>query len=240
MGPLLEVALNGSRTPAEHPAIPRSAEQLAASSQPAVEEGAQVLHLHAYDSMGRETLAPEACAAALRAVRAACPGVPISLTTSAAIESDPKERLKLVAAWTELPDLVTANQGEEGIIELCDHLIGRGVGIEAGLLSLKDAETFVGAGVADRCLRVLVEPLDAEPSKAVDHAAAMEDVLARAGISLEQVHHGDGRASWAVSARALARGHGIRTGLEDTTVMADGRPAIDNADLVRAAAALMT
>src|SRR5918994_1822479 len=235
MTPLLEVALNGSRSSDEHPAIPRTPEQLAASSRTAVEAGAQILHLHAYDPHGRETLAPEACAAALRAVRAACPGVPISLTTSAVIEPDPNRRLELVAGWTELPELVTANQGEEGILEVCDHLIGRGVGIEAGLLSLNDAGTFVDAGVAERCARVLIEPLDADPGKAVDHAAAIEDVLARAGISLEQVHHGDGIASWAVSARALARGHGIRTGLEDTTVMADGRPAIDNADLVRAA-----
>jgi hypothetical protein len=38
---------------------------------------------------------------------------------------------------------VTANQGEEGIVELCDLLLARGVGIEAGLLSVADADTFV-------------------------------------------------------------------------------------------------
>ena len=54
-----------------------------------------------------------------------------------------------------------------------------------------------------------------------------------------QVHHGDGIASWAVSSRALARGHGMRTGLEDTTVLPDGRPPTDNAALVRAAVALL-
>lgn len=89
-------------------------------------------------------------------------------------------------------------------------------------------------------MRVLVEPLDAEPEEAVAHAAAMEELIVGAGISLEQVHHGDGGASWAVSARALTRGHGIRTGLEDTTVLPDGRLAPDNATLVRAAAAMMT
>ena len=67
----------------------------------------------------------------------------------------------------------------------------------------------------------------------------MEDLLVDAGIALEQVHHGDGIANWAVNARALARGHGIRTGLEDTTVLPDGQPAPDNAALVRAAAAMM-
>jgi uncharacterized protein (DUF849 family) len=67
----------------------------------------------------------------------------------------------------------------------------------------------------------------------------MEETLASAGISLEQVHHGDGIASWAVNERALAHGHGIRTGLEDTTVLPDGRRARDNAELVRVARAMM-
>jgi uncharacterized protein (DUF849 family) len=226
---LLQAALNGSRSRSEHPAIPRTPDELARDSRAAVDAGADVLHIHAFDPAGVETLAAEPCAAALRAIRASCPGVPISLTTSAGVEPDPDRRLELIAAWTELPDIVTANQGEGGILELCDHLLGRGVGIEAGLLSLADAEAFVAAGIADRCVRVLIEPLDADPQTAIAHAAAMEEALASASITLEQVHHGDGLASWAVSRRVLERGHGIRTGLEDTTVMPDGRPAADNA-----------
>jgi uncharacterized protein (DUF849 family) len=237
--PLLEVALNGSRLPDEHPRIPRTPDELAAEARASVDAGAQVLHLHPYDAAGRETLVAEPCAAALRAVRAACPGVAVSLSTSAAIEPDPRRRRELVAGWTVLPELVTANQGEAGIVELCDHLIARGVGIEAGLLSLADAGAFVRSGLADRCVRALIEPLDADPEEAVADARAMEQALGIAGISLEQVHHGDGVASWAVSRRALERGHGIRTGLEDTTVLADGRLAPDNATLVRDAAAMV-
>jgi uncharacterized protein (DUF849 family) len=237
---LLQVALNGARTPAEHPAIPRTPTELASEARAAVAAGAQVVHLHAYDAEGVETLAAEPCAGALRAVRASCPGIPISLTTSADIEPDPRRRRRLVAGWTELPDLVTANQGEAGIVELCADLVARGVGIEAGLLSVDDAEAFIRSGLADRCVRVLVEPLEADPAEAVAHAAAIEQALAAAGIVLEQVHHGDGAASWAVNARAVPRGHGIRTGLEDTTVLPDGRLAANNAALVRAAVAMMT
>jgi uncharacterized protein (DUF849 family) len=237
--PLLEVALNGSRPVTEHSGIPRTPEELARESRAAVDAGAKVLHLHAYDRDGRESLAAAPCAAALEAVRARCPGVPISLTTSEGIEPDPDRRHELVGAWTRLPELVTANQGEAGIVELCEHLIERGVGIEAGLLSVSDAEAFVRRGLAGSCVRALIEPLNADPEDAVAHAAAIERVLADAAISLEQVHHGDGVASWAVNRRALARGHGIRTGLEDTTAMPDGRPAADNAELVRAAAALI-
>ena len=237
--PLLEAALNGARSGTHRTAVPRTPDELAEAARTCVAEGARVLHLHPYDPAGLETLAPDPCEAALRAVREACPGVPVSLSTSAAIEPDPGLRRALIASWTVLPELVTANQGEPGIRELCDELIGRGVGIEAGLLSLADARAFVRSGLADRCTRALIEPLDADPAEAVEHAAAMEGTLVAAGIRLEQVHHGDGVASWAVNARALHRGHGIRTGLEDTMVLPDGRPATDNAALVRAAAAMM-
>src|SRR5829696_6865751 len=209
---LLQAALNGNR---EHPAVPRTPEELAAEARAAVDAGARSLHLHPYDDHGRETLAVEPCVAALRAVRAACPGIPISLSTSAAIEPDPKRRRELIAAWTELPDLVTANQGEKGILELCELLVARGIGIEAGLLSLDDARAFVASGIARCCVRAMVEPLDPDPHDAVAHAEAIERALAEGGVRLEQVHHGYGIACWAVNRRAVARGHGIRTGLED-------------------------
>jgi uncharacterized protein (DUF849 family) len=212
---------------------------MAAQARAAVDAGARSLHLHTYGEDGRQTLDSRPCAATLRAVRAACPGVPISLSTSADVEPDPRRRMVLVQAWTELPDLVTANQGEEGIVELCELLLARGIGIEAGLLSLDDAHRFVASGIASRCVRAMVEPLDADPGTAVAHAAAIEQTLADAGVALEQVHHGDGIASWAVNLRAIPLRHGIRTGLEDTSVLPDGRVAEGNGALVAAAASML-
>jgi uncharacterized protein (DUF849 family) len=234
--PLLQAALNGDRV---HPAAPRTPSAIAAQAAAAVAAGARSVHVHVYDENGNQTLSVGPCSETLRQVRAACPGIPISLSTSAGIEPDPERRIALVAAWTDLPELVTANQGEDGILDLCDLLLARGIGIEAGLLSLGDARAFVAAGIAPRCIRAMVEPLDADPGDAAAHAAAMEDVLTRGGLRLEQVHHGDGIASWAVNRRAVPRGHGIRTGLEDTPVLPDGRQAHDNADLVAAAAAIL-
>ncbi|MFN7964975.1 MAG: 3-keto-5-aminohexanoate cleavage protein [Acidobacteriota bacterium] len=233
---LLQAALNGNR---DHPALPRTPEELAKEARAAVNAGARSLHLHPYDQHGRETLAAEPCAAALRAVRAACPGVTISFTTSAAVEPDPRKRKLLIVSWTELPDLVTANMGEQGILELCELLLTRGIGIEAGLSSLSDARAFGKSGIAPRCVRAMVEPLDPEPNDAVAHAEAIERELAAWGVQLEQVHHGDGVASWAVNRRAVGRGHGIRTGLEDTPVLPDGRQASGNGELVAAAALLL-
>lgn len=232
----LQAALNGDSV---HPAAPRTPAAIAEAARAAVEAGAQSVHVHAFDDAGRETLDDTACASVLHAIRARCPGTPISLTTSAAIVADPDERYRIVEKWREMPDLVTANQGEPGIPELCELLLSRGVGIEAGLLSSNDARAFVRSGLAGRCRRVLIEPLDADADVAVHHAAEMEEIVLSAGITLEQVHHGYGPACWAVNRRALERGHGIRTGLEDITLLPDGTPARNNADLVAAAARLI-
>ena len=232
----LQAALNGDR---KHQAVPRTADQIALDARATVAAGAQSVHIHAFDEYGVETLAGNACAHTLRATRRACPGIPISLTTSAAIVADPALRLRTVSSWTEWPDLATANQGEEGIIELCELLIARGVQIEAGLLSVDDARKFASTPLHLRCRRVLIEPLDADLDQAIRHAAEMEDILLDAGITLEQVHHGYGVASWAVNQRAIARGHGIRTGLEDTAVLPDGLEAQNNAQLVQTAASMI-
>jgi uncharacterized protein (DUF849 family) len=233
--PLL-AALNGER---EHPAAPRTPSELAADTRAAVEAGAISVHVHPYDENGLQSLAAEPCAAAIRAIRTTCPGVPISLSTSAAIEPDPRRRLALVERWTELPDLVTANQGEEGILELCELLLRRDIGVEAGLLAVEDARRFVAAGIAPRCLRVLLEPLDPDPTDAVAHAAAMGQVLAEGAVSIEQIYHGDGIASWSVNRFGIERGYGIRTGLEDTPVLPNGRVAPGNRELVAAGAMMI-
>jgi uncharacterized protein (DUF849 family) len=229
----LQVALNGDSL---HPASPRTPDKIAADARAAVAAGAHSLHLHPFDEQGRETLDAGICSKTIKAVRASCPGIPISLSTSAAIEANPKKRFDLIASWTEMPDLVTANQGEIGIGAICELLLARGVGIEAGLLAAQDAQIFVASGLATKCRRVMVEPLDAKPDDAIRHAEMIENIVTGAGVTLEQVHHGYGIACWDVNRRAVSRGHGIRTGLEDVTVLPNGQQAKGNADLVTAAA----
>jgi uncharacterized protein (DUF849 family) len=84
-----------------------------------------------FDENGEQTFSADPTARTLLAIRTACSGIPVSLSTSADIESDPSRRHWLVGQWRELPELVTANQGEAGIVELCELLVQRGVGIEA-------------------------------------------------------------------------------------------------------------
>ena len=232
----VQAALNGDRV---HPAAPRTAQQIAAEARAAVDAGAVSLHIHPYGDDGQETLDSGACARTLQAVRKLCPGTPISLSNSEGIEPDPARRLRAILDWTDLPELVTVNQGEAGIVELCELLLSRGVALEAGLLCLDDARRFIAVGLAARSHRVLIEPLDADIDDAVAHAEAMESVILQARISLQQVHHGDGIASWAVNRRAVALGYGIRTGLEDTPVLENGRLASGNGELVAEAVSIV-
>lgn len=232
----LQAALNGDR---QHDAVPQTPDAIAAEAEAAVRAGAQSVHVHAYDEAGRETLNAPECDAVVEAVRARCPGTPVSLTTSASIVSDPSQRLATVKEWAVLPDLVTANQGEAGIVELAEWLLSRGVEIEAGLLCPDDARRFVASSLPGRCCRVLIEPLDPDPDIALQDAAEMEAILADAGVTLPQVHHGFDGSCWAVNRRALERGHGIRTGMEDVVILPDGQPARDNAQLVMAARSLI-
>lgn len=232
----LQVALNGDR---EHSAVPKTPDAIGDDAAETVRAGAHSVHVHAYDDSGKQTLNAAECGAVVRAIRARCPDIPISLTTSATIICDPVRRLAVVQSWTEFPDLVTANQGEEGIVELSEWLMSRGVGIEAGLLSPADARRFVASRLRNQCQRVLIEPLDADPVVALRRAAEMEAIVSAAGITPAQVHHGYDGSCWAVVLRALERGHGIRTGMEDVTLLPDGRAAKSNAELVEAAATLI-
>jgi uncharacterized protein (DUF849 family) len=226
---LLQCCLNGARAPDAHPALPLTPEQLAADARAVVAAGARSLHMHPRDGSGAETLAAEPVAAALRAVRAAAPGVEISLSTGEWIASD---REALIAAWTELPELVSLNLSEDGWEALALLLGERGIGIEAGLSSTADAEALVASPL--RPVRVLVE-IDDEAltfEEAVERAAAIDAIL---DDRAPRLHHGMGPATWAVIDAAVARGHDIRVGLEDVLVLPDGAPASGNEALVVAA-----
>ncbi|WP_344203471.1 3-keto-5-aminohexanoate cleavage protein, partial [Aeromicrobium alkaliterrae] len=90
-----QVALNGGTV---HPAMPLTPDQIAEDAAACVAAGANLLHLHAYDDDGVETLAEPAVTRVIQAVRRRCPGVPISMTTFAQIEPDPARRLETIAA----------------------------------------------------------------------------------------------------------------------------------------------
>jgi uncharacterized protein (DUF849 family) len=235
---LVKACLNGNRRREEHPSVPIGPTELAREAMRAVAAGAGALHIHPRGPDGAETLDPDACAAAIAAVREACPGVPLGLSTGAWIAGG-EERERLVAAWRVLPEFVSVNLVEEGAIELGRMVLDRGIGVEAGLTALADVEVLRHSGIAARMCRLLVEVEPEDADEAVALATAMDAALVEIAPAVRQLHHGSGRATWRVVEAAAARGRDVRIGLEDTLWLPDGAVARDNAELVAAAVALV-
>lgn len=205
----------------------------------AVAAGARSLHVHPRRADGSETVDAAICDAVVSAIRNSCPGIPVGLTTGAWIEPDLERRLGAIAGWSVLPDFASVNFSEEGAADVCRELLDLGVGIEAGLADVQDVGVFLRSGLADRCLRVLIEVPQEEPAHAVEAAWEMDAMLERAGVDL-CLHHGVNLATWAVLRAAVRAGRDIRIGLEDTLCLPDGTPAADNAELVAAAVTIAT
>jgi uncharacterized protein (DUF849 family) len=232
---VLQACLNGQRPRDDHPAVPLTAGELAADARRAVAAGAAELHVHPRAPGGRDTVEPDAAGATVLAIRAACPGVPLGLTTGLwTTDGDAERRHASVEAWQELPDYASVNLAEPGSAQLCELLARRGVGVEAGVWNLADAKLLLERGLAPH--RVLVETSDGGAEDPVAAAAEIDELLVRGGLRAPQLHHGAGADAWEVLDAALARGHDVRIGLEDTTLMPDGSAAPDNAALVAEAA----
>jgi uncharacterized protein (DUF849 family) len=229
---LVKACQNGGTTRAQHLGVPQTPGEIARDGAACVAAGAGALHFHVRDRNGKETLADDATALALRVVRSVV-SVPVGLTTAAWIVGEDAElRHRLVDGWTQLPDFVSVNVDEEGAVEIALATLEKGVGIEAGLSAVEDVGVLAESPLRDRLLRVLVEPDDEDPDEAVARAAAIDSALDDAGVAAPRLHHGFGVATWSVIDAALAMGRDVRIGLEDTQVMPHGSTPRDNAALV--------
>ena len=228
----VKACLNGGRTRAEHPGVPLSPAELAADAVAVRAAGAFAVHVHPRDRDGSQTMAPKVCDAAVAAIRAAVPRLPIGLSTAATIDPDPFARAAAIAAWRQRPDFVSVNLSELGWTGIARAALHAGIGVEAGLAGAADTEELRRSPFAHQILRALVE-VDGGAEDA--HAIAQ---LIPSGVP--QLWHGSGAQTWEVISAAGAAGVDVRVGLEDTLVLPDGTTAADNAELVGAAVRLIS
>ncbi|GAB3799525.1 3-keto-5-aminohexanoate cleavage protein [Micromonospora zhanjiangensis] len=136
--PTLKACLNGDRDAAAHPGVPVTPQRLAEDAAAVRAAGADAVHLHPRDRAGAESLAWPDVAAAVAAVRAGCPGLPVGVSTRQEIVPDLPDRLRLLARWSGPPigpDFASVNWHEPGATEVAALLAERGIGVEAGLFT---------------------------------------------------------------------------------------------------------
>jgi uncharacterized protein (DUF849 family) len=233
---LLQATLNGGLTKATHPAMPESVEELARDAAACARAGAGAIHLHPRDAEGRERLDAEVVDRVVVRVREAC-GIPVGVTIGAWIQPDVDRRLALVRAWSA-PDYATVNLSEPGAIRVMEALLQAGVGIEAGVWTVEDAERLAASGLGGRALRVCVEPVELPAAGVVAFVEDIHRALDGLGLVAPRLQHGDGEATWVLLSDAVRRGIATRIGLEDTQYEPDGARTAGNEALVRAARAL--
>jgi uncharacterized protein (DUF849 family) len=141
-------------------------------------------------------------------------------------------------AWRVLPDYVSVNLSEEDAPEIITLMRAKGIGVEAGLATVADAQRFVTLPTVTDCLRVMVEiDLEKDVTKAIALADDIMRVLADHRIALPLLLHGFDASVWPLYRKSRALNIDARLGFEDSLHLPDGRVAADNRDIIRAARA---
>ncbi|MEM8796055.1 MAG: 3-keto-5-aminohexanoate cleavage protein [Pseudomonadota bacterium] len=233
---IVQACLNGARPNDFHPALPVSVHEIAADGARCVAQGAAELHVHPRDETGRESLA--AVDGVIRALRRSCPGTLVGVSTGAWIEGSIHKTRERIAAWRALPDYASVNLAEEDAPILMALLDRIGVGIEAGLATVADAERFASLPQRARAFRILLEIEYGTLSEGNAIVDGICRVLDRAGVSRPLLLHGFDETVWHFVERARRERWSTRIGLEDGAHLRNGDLAADNSALVADAVAL--
>ncbi len=232
---IVQACLNGARPVDYHPALPLTPEAVARDAAACVAAGAAELHIHPRGPDGREALAPEVIDATVLAVRGACPGTLVGVSTGDWIERDADRTLTCIGAWRELPDHASVNFSEPAAPAVMERLLRLGINVEAGLASVADAERLVALGLGPHALRILIEIAEQDEAEALSVAAGIRAVLTRARIHRPILLHGFDATVWRFVELCSTERFSIRVGLEDGCLLPDGAVTPGNGALIAAA-----
>lgn len=244
---IVAVAPNGARkTKADHPALPITAEEIAATATACRDAGAAMIHLHVRDRDGRHSLDVDTYRAATAAVRAAVGrDLVVQATSEAAGRYRPKEQMQMVrdlkpeAVSLAVREIVPDEAAEPAAAAFLAWVRSEGIRPQYILYSDDDLRRFddlIARGVVpgERQLVLFVlgrytrgqtsEPRDLVPFLAANSHHHLWSVCA----------FGPRETACAVAAAALG-GH-VRVGFENNLHLPDGSLAADNAALVTAVA----
>ncbi len=240
---ILAVAPNGARkTAADHPALPVTPEEIAATGAACLEAGAAMIHLHVRDREGRHTLDVEAYRAAISALRGAVgQRLVVQVTSEAVGLYTPEQQMAMVRALRPeavslaVREIVPDEASEEAATAFLAWLSAEAISPQYILYSDDDVRRFddlVGRGVIPDERHTVLFVLGRYTKNQESMPADLLPFLAAntAGHLWSLCAFGRREAACATAAAALG-GH-ARVGFENNCYLPDGRLAPDNAALV--------
>jgi uncharacterized protein (DUF849 family) len=127
------------------------------------------------------------------------------------------------------------NFDEEAAEEVIRILTEKNVGVEIGISSIDEAEKFSKSKLAEKCLRVLIEPMEKNTTETDKIVSEIETVLDKNNILLPRLLHGFNELAWHLIKSSVIKGYSTRIGFEDTLFLPNGKIANSNAELVKEA-----
>lgn len=227
---IVQACLNGARPAEYHSHLPLTTEAMVRDAINCLKAGASEFHIHPRDVEGRESL--PAVDNLMQAMRRACPGTLVGVSTGAWIERDEETTRACITNWQALPDYASVNLSEPDAPAVMSLLQDKGIGIEAGLATVEDARRFAALPRYHRAFRVLIEIEEQKLDKADRIVGGIVAVLEQANITRPILLHGFDATVWHFVRQARNRLWSTRVGLEDGRVLPQGDAARDNADLV--------
>jgi 3-keto-5-aminohexanoate cleavage enzyme len=241
---ILAVAPNGGRrSKADHPALPISADELAAEAPAWRDAGASVLHLHVRDSDGAHSLSPADYGAAIDRLRSAVGGdMVIQITTESVGRFSPQAQMDTVratrpeAASMALRELAPDEEDRQTFAAFIAWMVDARIAPQIILYDRADLDRLLrwaGDGVVDPAgLSVLYvlgrytagqtsNPVDLLGFLGVENAPFRDWMMCAFGANELRC----------AALAALLGGH-VRVGFENNLYLADGKLAARNADLV--------
>ena len=227
---IINAALTGMvPTKADNPHVPITVEEIAADARRSVDAGAAILHLHVRYADGSPAYERELNAALFAAVRAACPDVIISGSTSGRVFTDIEQRAAVLDAAPDMASLTLGSMNfptqvsvnaPETIRGLARRMRDRNVlpELEVFDLGMADyAHYLVCRGeIRPPCYaNILLGSLGTLNASAANLTTVVQalpkgTIWAAAGIGRFQFH---------VNGLAIAMGGHVRVGLEDNIWM---------------------
>jgi 3-keto-5-aminohexanoate cleavage enzyme len=232
----------------QNPAVPYTAEELAAESERCFAEGARVIHLHVRRPDGSPTQDRETFRAAIQAIKARVPDAIVQVSTGGAVGMSVEERTQPLDLRPEFCSLTTGtcNFGDEVFSNPFPLITA--IAEKAKTMGTRMEIEVFDAGFVDNALLlarrgILPEPLHFDfvlgvPGAMTGTEDRLDFLLGTIPVGSTWMVAGVGRFELPLATAAIARGGHVRVGLEDNLFVSRGVLAKGSWELVRAAAAI--